>query len=269
MQVDQPISSDHNRPGDGFTGTLAQPVVADGYIVAHRGQTIEGRVTEALKAGKTKGTSRLGLELIEVSLADGQQMPIRTQLIEYNGGTSVGRDVAAIGTTTGMGAAIGGAAAGGVGAGIGALAGAAASGIGVLLTRGRATEIYPETVVAFRTTAPVTISTERAPHAFQPVRQSDYERNTLEPRPAAQQRPAINYGIYGGVPPYPAWGWGGPWYGGYWGAPYYGGVGVVVGGAWGGGYGHNHGGHGHGGGHGGGNGGGRGGGGGNGGGGRR
>ena len=103
IRVDQPLSSDRSRAGDGFTGTLTQPIVADGYVIAHRGQTIEGRVTEAIKAGKAKGTSRLGLELVEVGLADGQQMAVRTQLVEYNGGTSVGRDVAAIGTTTGAG----------------------------------------------------------------------------------------------------------------------------------------------------------------------
>src|SRR6187399_2445544 len=42
IRVDQPLSSDRNHTGDGFTGTLAQPIVADGYIIAHRGQTIEG-----------------------------------------------------------------------------------------------------------------------------------------------------------------------------------------------------------------------------------
>lgn len=214
IRVDQSLSSDRNRTGDSFSGALTQPIVADGLIVAHRGQTIEGRVTEAIKAGRAKGTSRLGLELTEIGVADGQQIPVRTQLIEYNGGTSVGRDVAAIGTTTGTGAAIGAAAAGGFGAGMGAIAGAAASAIGVLATRGRATEIYPETVVTFRTLAPITISTERAPHAFQPVRQTDYERQTLERRPAPPPRPSL---YFGGYSPY----FYGPGYYGYWGPRYY------------------------------------------------
>ena len=50
----------------------------------------------------------------------------------------------AVGTTAGMGALIGAAASGGPGAGLGAAAGAAAAGIGVLLTRGRSTEVWPE-----------------------------------------------------------------------------------------------------------------------------
>ena len=210
IRVDQQLSSDRSQPGDRFSGTIVQPVVADGLVIAHRGQTIEGRVTEAIKAGRAKGTSRLGIELIEIGLADGQQLPVRAQVVEYSGGTSKGRDAAAIGATTGTGAAIGAAAGGGFGAGMGAIAGAVASGIGVLATRGRATEIYPETVVTFRTLAPVTISTERAPHAFQPVRQTDYENQSIDRRPAPQPRPTL---IYGGYDP---WFWGPGWYGGGW-----------------------------------------------------
>jgi len=223
IRIDQPLSSDRSQTGDRFSGTLTQPIIADGFVIAHRGQTIEGRVTEAIKAGKAKGTSRLGLELVEFGLADGQQIPLRTELVEYNGGTSKGRDAAAVGTTTGAGAAIGAAAGGGFGAGMGAIAGAVAGGIGVLATRGRATEIYPETVVTFRTTAPITINTDRAPHAFQPVRQTDYENRTLDRRPAPQPRPSL---LYGGYNPY-LWGGGGWWgpgyYGSYWGPGFYGG----------------------------------------------
>ncbi len=210
IRVDQPLSSDRNAAGDTFAATLAQPVVVDGFVVARRGQTIEGRVSESIKAGKAKGTSRLGLELITMSLVDGRQMPVRTQLMEYAGGTSVGRDAAAVGTVTGTGAAIGAAAGGGVGAAIGAAVGAAASGIGVLTTRGRATEIYPEAEVTFRTMEPITIDTERATQAFTPVRQEDFAPRLQQRGPTTIVRngPAVYPYFSGG-------GFGG--YGGYWG----------------------------------------------------
>jgi hypothetical protein len=207
IRVDQLLSSDHNAAGDAFPATLAQPIVADGFVVARRGQSVEGRVSEAVRAGKAKGTSRLGVELINLSLADGRQIPVRTQLMEYAGGKSVGRDAAAVGTVTGTGAAIGAAAGGGVGAAIGAAIGAAASGIGVLTTRGRATEIYPESEVTFRTLEPITVSTGRAPQAFAPVRQDDYE-------PRLQQRRTTTVVRQGGGGPF----WGG---GGWWGPGYY------------------------------------------------
>jgi hypothetical protein len=166
-------------------------------VIARHGQMIVGRVTEAKKAGRAKGTSRLGIEVIEISLVDGQQLPVKTQWIERKGDTSVGRDVGAIGVTTGTGAAIGAAAAGGFGAGVGALAGAAASTIGVLVTRGKATVVYPETVLTFRLESPLTVSTERSAEAFWPVSQRDYERPMLyrrSPRPAPPYYPPYYWG---------------------------------------------------------------------------
>ena len=198
VRVKQPLSSDQNQPGDSFTATLAQPLVVNGLVVARRGQTIGGRVAEAQKAGRAKGTSRLGLELTEISIVDGQQLPVLTQFIEYQGGTSVGQDATAIATATGIGAAIGAAADGGFGAGMGAIAGAAASTIGVLVTRGRPTVVYPEAVLTFRTLQPLTISTERSAPAFLPVSQEDYAPQQLQRRagqPSIMARtPAYYYG---------------------------------------------------------------------------
>ena len=236
VRVNQPLSSDHNAPGDAFTATLAQPLVADGFVIARRGQTIGGRVADAQKAGRRKGTSRLALELTEIGLVDGQQLPVRTQLMEYTGGTSVGSDATAIGTATGVGAAIGGVADGGFGAGVGALAGAAASTIGVLVTRGRPTEVYPEAVLTFRTLQPVAISTERSEQAFHPVRQGDYEQRQLARRPA--QRPTLMAPYYGGYYSYPymysPYFWGPSFY--YYSGPrFYGGRGFYVGRGFGGG----------------------------------
>ncbi len=45
VRVDQPLSSDRNQPGDAFTATLAQPIVANGRVIARRGQTVSGVVS--------------------------------------------------------------------------------------------------------------------------------------------------------------------------------------------------------------------------------
>ena len=210
--VDQKLSSDHNQAGDTFSMTLTQPLVANGFVVARRGQTTAGRVGEAVKAGRVKGTSRLALEVTELSLADGQVAPISTRLVQYSGGTSNGRDATAIATATGVGAAIGAAADDGRGAGIGAAAGAAASTVGVLLTRGRATEVYPEETLTFRTTEPLTVSTERSALAFVPVRQEDYGSGTQARNRPQLARRGPGYGRYPypyGYPPYYGPGYGG------------------------------------------------------------
>jgi len=208
VRADQPLSSDHNLPGDAFTATLVQPLVANGRVIARPGQTVGGVVATAEKAGRVKGTSRLGLQLTELSLVDGRQIPIKTSLMQSEGGTSVGRDVEAVATTSGIGATIGAIADGGFGAGMGAIAGAAAATIGVLATRGRPTVVYPEEVLTFRLEAPVTIPIE-SQEAFQPVDQRDYEQPSLYRRAARPGPPPPPY-YYGGY--YPPYFWGPSFY---------------------------------------------------------
>src|ERR1022692_1326809 len=91
VRVEQELSSDRNQQGDVFSASLAQPIVVDGVVVAQRGQPVMGRVAEAAKAGRVSGTSRLGLQLIGLTLADGTQANMQSQLVTRNGQTSVGR----------------------------------------------------------------------------------------------------------------------------------------------------------------------------------
>jgi hypothetical protein len=209
VRINEKLSSDKNQPGDFFTATLVRPLVANGVVIANAGQNIAGRVSEALNADRGRGSSRLGLELTELSLVDGQQVPIRTQLMEYQRGTNGGRDTAVVLGTTGAGAAIGAAAGGGVGAGIGAIGGAVAGAIGVMATRARATEIHPEAVLTFRTLDPVTVATDRSGGAFQPVQSQTYQsQGQYQGQYQAQVQPRVRavappdyyggYGYYGG-----------------------------------------------------------------------
>jgi len=213
------LSSDRNKTGDEFIATLAQPIVVDGWVVMRRNQNIIGHVTDAKRAGRVKGVSRLQLDLSQLTLVDGQLLPVQTTLLNASAGTSRGRDAAAIGLTTGTGAAIGAAAAGGSGAAIGAGAGFVASVAGVLLTRGKPTIIPPEDVLTFRLENPVTISTVRSNVAFRPVTPQDYAQSRpAPPRPRlVRPYPPPPYGYYAypyGPYPYPAyygyygrWGW--------------------------------------------------------------
>jgi hypothetical protein len=131
--------------------------------------------------------------MTDLTLADCQPVPVKTQLFNRNGPTSVGRDVAAVGATTATGAAIGAAADWGRGAAIGAGAGALAGIVGVLLTRGHPTVLYPEAVLTFRVEAPVTVSTETAPQAFRYVSPGDYgQSNGMQ----ARMSPPYGQGYY-------------------------------------------------------------------------
>jgi hypothetical protein len=209
------LSSERNQVGDQFSATLEQPLIANGWVVGRRGQIVTGRVVVADKGSHSK-PSQLGVQIIEVTLVDGQVLPVNTQLTRSSGGRSgpPGRDVATVGTTTALGAIIGAVAGGGTGAAIGAGVGATAGGAVVLSTRGNPTILYAETPLTFRLDAPLQISTEQSQVAFQPVKQSDYSRAGGDQDLYARPRPnrgAGPYGPYGGPAYYAPY----PYYGGY------------------------------------------------------
>ena len=228
VRVDQMLSSDRNKAGDEFSATLTRPLVAGGVVVAQRGEILGGRVAEAQKAGRVTGVSHLAVQLADLTLVDGQQVPIETELTSLAGPTSKARDAGAIAGTTVVGAAVGGAADFGVGAAIGAGAGLIAGTVGVLVTRGHATVIYPESVLTFRLSEPVTISTDRAPQAFRYVATNEYNRasNAQGPPPTGSGWTCKGYGYGWPLPtatpppyyysPYYPYPWGaslGLWYG--------------------------------------------------------
>ncbi len=226
IRINDYLSSDRNQIGDQFTAVLENPLVVNGWVVARRGQVIVGHVKDARKAGRIKGTSELGVELTDLTVVDGHQVPILTELWKGSGGTSHGQDAATVATTTGLGALIGSAADWGEGAAIGAGAGAAA-GIGaVLLTRGRPTVLHPEEQLSFRLVDPIKIDTTQSQQAFLPVTQQDMDGGRLERRgphhvaggypgpgsyPCGYYGPCYAYPGYVGY--YSGWGWGPGFYG--------------------------------------------------------
>jgi hypothetical protein len=208
VRTTQTLSSDYNKPGDSFATILDQALIAQGWVVARRGQTVMGRVVATQKADRSNTLSQLAIELSDVSLVDGQPLPVQTELVQVAGSnpSRTLNEGATVGATTGAGAVIGAIAGGGPGAAIGAAIGAAAGVAGVLSTRGRPTEIYPEALLTFRLQNPVTISTEQSQQAFFPVTPGDYNRGPT--------RNPDRYPSTGSYPPPPP-----PYY--YYGEPYY------------------------------------------------
>ena len=231
VRTSQWLSSDQNHPGDIFSAVLDQPVIANGFVVARRGQAVTGRVAVALKAGQNKGVSQLGLEITALTLVDGDQLPVSTEMQQVAPSRysqyPPGRDVATVATTTAIGTIVGAAVGRGVGAAIGAGIGATTGAAIVLSTRSRPTVIAPETLVSFRLQSPATVSTDKGPVAFRPVSQADYpdqDAYANGPRRApygpGYPPPSYYYGYYAGYP-YCGWYCYGP-YVGYWGPAYFG-----------------------------------------------
>jgi hypothetical protein len=250
VRVNQLLSSDRNQPGDAFSATLVDPVVVNGIVIAEPGETVGGQVSLVDKHGPGH-PARLGIQLTRLTLVDGQQLYITTQLASRRGGTTPGGvEAGSVIATTGLGAAIGAAAGWGTGAAIGAGAGALAGLIGVVVTHNHASVVTPEQMLTFQLQAPVTFSTANSQAAFRYVEPGEYSQQPYAngPGPYASVAPGAYPPYYGGYAyayPYPYyaygypyyWGsfgfWYGPrWYGGryYVGRPFVGGVraGVVV-----------------------------------------
>jgi len=199
VRVNQSLSSSKNQAGDSFTLSLVRPLVVDGFVVTQPGQTIAGKVTEAARASsKTKDVSHLGLQLTNLTFVDGQQASIQSELVAVNGPAAFAHDPTTVGTA----------------------AGSAAS---VLMTHGKATVIGPESVLTFKITTDVAISTVIAPQAFRPVGANDYSQPTLQAGRPGGYAPAPAGSYYAAGYPY---GYGYPYYGGYPYYPYYWGPGV-------------------------------------------
>ena len=117
VRIDEMLASNKSQPGDSFSGTLAQPIIADGIVVAQRGQAVYGRVVQA---DKVKGVSHLGVELTGLTLAGGEQASVHSLLISRQAGM----------TPRGQSGSISGAA-------------------GVLTTHSHPSILYPQTAVTF------------------------------------------------------------------------------------------------------------------------
>src|SRR5580704_16932863 len=96
VRVDDWISTDRNVTGDSFSAVLDQPIVVGGWVVARRGQAQTGRVALVKKGEHGGGASQLGLDLPELTLVDGQQLPLQTHLFQTSDGNSEGRNVDAV-----------------------------------------------------------------------------------------------------------------------------------------------------------------------------
>ena len=207
VRVNQYLSSDKNQPGDAFSGTLVDPVVVNGIVVAEPGQTLGGVVSLVEKHGPSH-PARLGVQLTTLTLVDGQQLSIYTQLTSRGGGTTPGAvEAGTVASTTGLGAAIGAAAGWGTGAAIGAGAGALAGLIGVVVTHNHPSVIAPEQVLTFQIDAPVTFSTTASQAAFHHIEPGEYSQ-PYPSGPAPAPYAAVSPAPY----PYPYYGYGYPYY---------------------------------------------------------
>jgi hypothetical protein len=135
LELRTALSTASSRPGDLAMAVVREDVSEHGRVVIPAGSELRGRVTTAVRGGKTKGNARLAFAFDEIEVR-GHSHPLSASAIDISAKDSHKKDAAILGGGTAGGALVGAVADGKKGAGIGALLGAAAGGAVVLTTRG-------------------------------------------------------------------------------------------------------------------------------------
>ena len=157
VRLTDPLSSETNKVGDTFRGTLDNAISQEDKIVVPRDADVQGRIIEVKPSTHFTGNSELTVELTMLDI-NGKTYDIATNQWDRKGTGRGKRTAATVGGGAALGAIIGGIAGGGKGAAIGAGAGAAA-GTGVQgVTKGQKIELPSETVLDFELAQPVTVT---------------------------------------------------------------------------------------------------------------
>jgi hypothetical protein len=152
------LSTKSVKDGEGFTASLARPIVDGDWVIAKKGASVEGVVVNSDPGGRVKGRASLTVRLHSLELADGRTINLSTSSYTKVAKGTKKKDAMKIGIGAGVGAAIGAIAGGGKGAAIGAGAGGGAGTGYVLATRGDPAVIQSESQLTFRLAAPVKVT---------------------------------------------------------------------------------------------------------------
>ena len=158
VRMNELITSERARIGDRFTTTVVEPVYANGIEVVPAGSIINGRVTNAQKAGRGSKAGMMAVKFVSLQMPSGAIYPINGSLTSLSGDTvnydnegqvtgrsAAKRNVVFIGGGAATGALIGAIAGGGKGAGVGAGVGAGLGVAGAFFSKGKEAKVEPGT----------------------------------------------------------------------------------------------------------------------------
>lgn len=161
LQVDTQLSSERARIEDRVDARVTRDVVAAGRVAIPAGSRVIGAVTLVERGGKMKQAARLGVRFHTLVLADGREIPLRTEPVYREGESPSAESTRKIGGAAIGGAILGAIMGGGKGAVIGGAAGAAGGSAAVMAGDRNAATLASGTVVTVRLSAPATIEVEK------------------------------------------------------------------------------------------------------------
>lgn len=161
LQIETPLSSERAQLEDRVSARVTRDVMSRGRVAIPAGSRVLGSVTLVEKGGKVKERARLGVRFHTLVLADGSELPVRTEAIFREGASPAADSSRKIGGAAVGGAVLGAILGGGKGAVIGGATGAA-GGTAVVMAGDRHAATLPNgTIVTVRLTSPVDVQVER------------------------------------------------------------------------------------------------------------
>lgn len=161
LQIERTVTSESARVEDRVEARVTRDVKSGASVAIPAGSKMQGSVTLVDKGGKVKERARLGIRFHTLVLADGTQVPIRSETIYREGESPTGESSAKIG-----GAAVGGAILGAIlggrkGAAVGGSIGAAGGTAAVMAGGRNPAEVRAGSTVTVRLSEPVTLTVNK------------------------------------------------------------------------------------------------------------
>jgi len=161
LQMESSISTERARVEDRVDARVTRDVIAGGRVAIPAGSRVLGTVTVVERGGKVKERARLGVRFHTLVLADGSEVPLKTDEVYRDGESPAGGSAKKIGGAAVGGAILGAILGGGKGAAIGGATGAAGGTAAVMAGDRNAATLNRGEVVTAKLSAPATITVER------------------------------------------------------------------------------------------------------------
>jgi hypothetical protein len=161
LQIERTVSSELARVEDRVDARVTRDVRVADRIAIPAGSTVRGSVSEVDRGGRMKGKARLAIKFHTIVLADGTQLPLKTDAVVREGPSPGGESAAKVGGAAIGGAILGAILGGGKGAAIGGAVGAGAGTAAAMANDRNPATLAAGTTVTVRMQAPVTVTVQK------------------------------------------------------------------------------------------------------------
>ncbi|MCY4078196.1 MAG: hypothetical protein OXH04_22510, partial [Acidobacteria bacterium] len=161
LQVDSFVSTQSAEVEDDVHARVTRDVLVGGEVAVPAGAVVHGSVTLVERAGRLKGTSRLGVRFHTLVLDDGMEVPVVTETVYREAGSGGGERAARIGSAAVGGAILGAIFGGRRGAAVGGAVGAGGGAVAELATEGEAATLPYGSTLTVRLSRPAVVTLYR------------------------------------------------------------------------------------------------------------